>query len=909
MQTKSVNAIAIDKATFDEMITQAFVDFMNDTKRSSLMFDIIDTAFASVKALLKDRFVVLEDGDVFDTKVCGCWEKRLLSGAEQKYFDAKIVVSQIPKGYDAPTQQEIGTLRGLSVNLPFELYDGRPVGMGSSSWIWENNFYVPIWVDRNFPHQNSSGTLFPLKRLYKQDTPITSHKCIFLLWLANGLMPEDCASAEYRFLYDALHIEIIGDIEGRFTLNATPTEDIETLKLPNSKCLMDMLLTRDTIRADIKPYHAKMLEDTEQGYWDLWDQETNESQWLFPLSTLLVARDPKSSIKDGVVGIDFGTKSTVVVYQEDTERVHPMRVGTGDLSKTISKNHYENPTVMECNNLSRFIEAYTQKAGRPNNRWEDITISHTALNAQLASPSSDYNTYISDLKQWAGNKNKKLKVVDRQGKIIDLPTFIEIDEKTFNPIEIYAYYLGLYINNQHNGIYLHYILSFPVTYEVEIRNKIAESFKRGIAKSLPPQLHTQEILQRLEVLKGASEPAAYAVVALQAYGFEPVGDEKVFYGIFDFGGGTTDFDFGIWREASGIKESRYDYAIEHFGAGGDRYLGGENLLELLAFELFKANTQTLLAQEIQFILPPECHKFMGSETLLSQSQEAKMNTKMVMEKLRPLWENDTERLSEFEQGTLKVNLVDAHGKQQANFELKLNREALIEILTNRIDKGIKNFFEALRLAFANAKQNVSTIKEINIFLAGNASKSPIVTELFAKETQKTQKEIAEFFKNQNESFFQIFPPLGLQEENLEKPNGKTGVAFGLIETRKSGKILVIDHNIQEDIRFKYYLGMNKKRRFATLIDRETVYNVWKPFLDASVDHFDLYYTMSPLASTNTLAIDDHSINKRIFKTGTTHPEALIYMRVINPTTFEYVVADEEGIKQERFLCDIQRISL
>ena len=56
--------------------------------------------------------------------------------------------------------------------------------------------------------------------------------------------------------------------------------------------------------------------------------------------------------------------------------------------------------------------------------------------------------------------------------------------------------------------------------------------------------------------------------------------------IFDFGGGTTDFDFGIWRKANGVKERRYHYVIEHFGDGGDKYLGGENLLELLAISCF-----------------------------------------------------------------------------------------------------------------------------------------------------------------------------------------------------------------------------------------------------------------------------------------------------------------------------------
>ncbi|MDW1713137.1 molecular chaperone DnaK, partial [Vibrio sp. Vb2865] len=170
---------------------------------------------------------------------------------------------------------------------------------------------------------------------------------------------------------------------------------------------------------------------------------------------------------------------------------------------------------------------------------------------------------------------------------------LELTDDDFNPIEIYAYYLGLYINNLNNGIFMDYILSFPVTYEVPIRDKIIESFEKGLKKSLPAELG-EETINRLTVTKGASEPAAYALTALQQYGFEPEDDERVFYSVFDFGGGTTDFDFGIYCEPTDRKDKRrFDYVIEHFGAGGDKFLGGENLLELLAFEVFKKNKKVL----------------------------------------------------------------------------------------------------------------------------------------------------------------------------------------------------------------------------------------------------------------------------------------------------------------------------
>ena len=75
-----------------------------------------------------------------------------------------------------------------------------------------------------------------------------------------------------------------------------------------------------------------------------------------------------------------------------------------------------------------------------------------------------------------------------------------------------------------------------------------------------------------------SNSSAYAVCALKEYGAFPDDGEEFHYGIFDFGGGTTDFDFGVCRTSD---KRKFDYTIENYGAGGDIYLGGENLLELL----------------------------------------------------------------------------------------------------------------------------------------------------------------------------------------------------------------------------------------------------------------------------------------------------------------------------------------
>ena len=678
--------------------------------------------------------------------------------------------------------------------------------------------------------------------------------------------------------------------------------NLENLKIDGS-IVAEPLLSEDKIRADIKEYEPKMLTDVGLGLWELWEMDESKNDGIdVKLEHSLTARDPKSSIKDGVVGIDFGTKSTVVVYQEDTVKINPMRVGIGDLGKKIEKSHYENPTIISFEDLAKFIQNYEAREGRPYTRWEDVNISHAAYNSLLQSASSEYNSYLNELKQWAGQRDKKLKIFDRIGKEFEIKGFSELEDGDINPIEIYAYYLGLYINNQRNGIFLDYILSFPVTYEMDIREKILKSFYKGIKKSLPLSLQTPEILSKLKVTSGASEPAAYAVIALEENKFEPVGDEKVFYGVFDFGGGTTDFDFGVYKEAD--KDSRYDYVIEHFGAGGDKYLGGENLLELVAFELFKANKEKLLESKIQFTLPPECEKFAGHETLISSAQEARRNTKELMEKLRPLWEGkDDGEL--YKDGILSLNLIDTKGKQIAGFSLDIDKNKILEILEARIKRGVDNFFEALRLAFSNKKVDLGAIKEVNIFLAGNSSKSAFVEKLFNEKIAQEEENLSKEFQKPLDGLYRIYRPLGENDSDFERPNGKTGVAFGLIRSKKGGTILVKDHNVGSDINFKYYLGKKKKGKFNTVVSRDAKYGEWIKFIDASESIFEIFYTTQASVTTNSVDISDSGIKKMRIDTGFADENCYIYVRIVSPNKFEYVVADEEGIKNGDYKTQIQ----
>lgn len=879
---------------------------------SSPLGHLLQTCFTKVSSEFNsERWIKLIDNIRFDKKAKGFW----IINKDYGYY---ISGSQL-----ADVEKEVNTRIGDKINqwhiaseavmkcmyelssAPFDISRGRPSLTSNYVYATTNKTVQARDYDSGYYGIISLG--HPIPFLPIKNTHANA-RSIFIDAISKGFTPKSLKeNQQYLTLLSLFHRKQDLFTKGRQQADAIIQQLIASQVESN---IFRALLQEDKLRADITPYHDKLLRDTGQGHWSLWQDELETSQWeTITLPDELVARDPKSSINDGIVGIDFGTKSTVVVYQKDNANIHPMRIGTGDLSKEVAAFHYENPTIMEFKDLGRFITDYNAQDHRPCTRWEDLTISHTAQNSMLGSESSQFNTFLDELKQWAGDKNRKLKVVGQDGTVIDLPAFLALADDDFNPIEIYAYYLGLYINNQNNGIYLDYILSFPVTYEVAIRKRIIASFERGLKKSLPAELG-REAIDQLSVKQGASEPAAYALIALQEYGFAPEGDERVFYSVFDFGGGTTDFDFGIFREAQGAKERRFDYVIEHFGAGGDRYLGGENLLELLAFDIFKRNRSTLLAKSIQFERHPERDNFPGSERLISHSQEARINTKTLCEKLRPFWEErDDLNLSS---GVLALNLSDINGVVQTGVELDIDLNELEQLLSDRIERGVENFFNAMRLAFSQSHRSLQDIDQVKIFLAGNASQSSHVTRLFDKHITAQQQEME--LEPDAQSRFQLFPPLGgkdsSKEKRIDRPNGKTGVAFGLIESRAGGKVKVVDHNVtQDEIQFRFYLGENRKGRFKTVIDRGVPFNQWFEFIDASSDRFEIFYTEQPLSSTNQVPITDSAVKKRAVRLAETSDDGMVYLRVVSPTRIEYVVAKPEELERGVYLQDIQFLEL
>lgn len=717
------------------------------------------------------------------------------------------------------------------------------------------------------------------------------------------------------------------------------------------------LLHADERAIALDPYDEKLLTDPNRGHWDLWGRDEGEGEdalWI-DLGEGFTARNSLADVSDGIVAIDFGTKSTVVVYETDKQEILPLQVGSGSYSKGMQEKNYENPTVLQFISLDAFLAAYTAEEGRPATSWDALTVSHNAFQNLKDASSDRHGTFFDGLKQWCGTSGQRLKLQDAQGKIWELPPFMELDESDMNPLEIYAYYLGRYINHMLRGkIFLHYVMSFPVTYEHRIRERMGSSIRKGLKKSFPlALLADEERMKDFCVREIASEPAAYAITALDEYCFDPEGEEQLYYAVFDFGGGTTDFDFGMYCAS---EEDRYDYDLVHFGENGDRTLGGENLLRLLAFEVFRANKDYLLHPDgteqagaggthIPFAMAPDAELFVGHESLLKNSREAQQNMRNLMEKLRPVWEApDSEEAKQIiSSGQIQLTLYRENGEKKTDAALKLKiGDAVVdlqELLKNRIEEGIKRFFTALAEAFDKSAGSdsriaaLSDVKEISVFLAGNSSRSPLVRKLFnsylgtakdeAETVERGKEDDAEtkkpdapslarthlrFGDTQAMPVFRIYPPLGTadadairkallggeedQREPMKRPTGKSGVAYGLLKCRDGAEVKV--ESITPDgerVPFQYYIGRRKKGKFRLIIDRNAKMKTWYKFIDAG-GAFDILYTDRPEAATGDAPMT--IAKQKHISIENPDQNAFVYIRPVESRVIEYMIARDES---------------
>lgn len=650
----------------------------------------------------------------------------------------------------------------------------------------------------------------------------------------------------------------------------------------------EMMLEVDFVAVGLKSYDKGLLTDLNRGHWDLEVPSAPKESVTFRFDNLSKDENNKemnfyarSSLKDlnkGVVAIDFGTKSTTAAYMDENGKYRLLSIG--GLVDDASLTKFENPTIVEFKRIKKFITGYDALDHRPFTEKNDIEVAQEAQKNAVGVKGNDLYRFFSQLKQWAR--------ADEKQNFKDFKDDFSLESFTnctgFNPIEIYAYCIGRCINNMENGVFLKYFLSYPIKYEKHQAEKIRESFEKGLKKSLPRHVFDDEkTTKTFKVELRASEPCAYAISTLKSYGFfksEKL-DKPVYYGVFDFGGGTTDFDFGKWEKSASPK---FLYKMTHFSSGGDKYLGGENLLELLAWEVYAKNFQTPKEKDIVIAKPNydriDTQRF-GS--FMQNSREACLNLQTIASSLRPflenldaniieaIEENENFEIENFEKD-FKTMLLDRNGVE-TECDLKVDCKELLNLLKDKINEGVANFFAGFSKVMA---ENIDDqCRAFHIFLGGNASRSVLVKQAFENAKEKQLKDYHQK-TSKNDFKFIIYEPLGTEKSDKQileltgedvsntpaylKPTCKTGVAFGLLESRDKAKGIERP-SISSNPVFKYDLGIEIEGKFHAKIHRDSLkpneYQIFQTKEEwGGFDGLEIRYSDKSLANTNTLNIQD-----------------------------------------------------
>ena len=657
--------------------------------------------------------------------------------------------------------------------------------------------------------------------------------------------------------------------------------------------------------ADLVEYPDSVL--LAQGSWDLYPFVKMERTSLRPEDgpwcevSGLFARDPRGDLASDAeyVAIDFGTTSTVAAVYQNNGAITSIPVGGGEKYARI-----DNPTILKFTDLAGFLKAYQEKDFRPDTSFNQVSASHKAQR-DFESPSRRHVLqYLNQLKQWVNNPDRTIRLMDQGGdREITLDRKMQADTLTVDPIELYAYYIGLSLNDMRWGkVYRKYLLSYSATYSEYSREWIRASFEKGLRKSLPQEVGKDT---KIDVRLWRDEATCYAVCALNrclladeehAWDLE----QGIFYGVYDFGGGTLDFSFGVVTMDPKTETQHF----QQFKCGGSPVMGCENILDELAFDIFSQNYEMFKQQKlnIRCCIPigadPRQHL---NSPVASESEAARYNTCSLTAFLRQKWifggkKTGTDALmpEDRKEPEYRLKLMDEDGKtyewtgkagkpENGIIEVNISDAKIETFFQKKVMEGMELFLDCWRRVVSEQEgEQQYRSWPCHVFLAGSASQAPRVWKAVQTLTQMVQD------GEGDAPTFVPHRPLPTEEDRKAQkddptrniPTAKSGVAYGLLMSRPGAEDVVIEQKAPE-VAFHYHIGRKTKSaqnggtgKFHLLCDKAAIPKYesgtfrWVREIQEQV--FELLYTFD---DSYAMAKSDRDVNSSVRVAAVQIPES------------------------------------
>ncbi|MBK9263401.1 MAG: hypothetical protein IPM54_26805 [Polyangiaceae bacterium] len=584
-------------------------------------------------------------------------------------------------------------------------------------------------------------------------------------------------------------------------------------------------------------------------------------------------RDPKLDTLKEWVSIDLGAHSTVVALRSD--RSSPELIRIGATTPPVVSADYENPSEIHFEQLAKTLKAWRDRVILPMTRWGEVTVAHAsrALRKRSADDAASLAaSTLTNLPLLRERVELKDKIALRgrgdpeSQEVLKKPAPPIIDEEgigahdPFDPIEFYAYYIGLNVNHRTRGIHTRYLVAMPSGWSDDRRKSALVAVRRGIFRSLPAGMLEYHDLEGLTVLDAGPAAIPFVAHAFRAFAIAPKPDPVPFCAI-DAGASETGIAFGLFRNAKLDEQSEgYERMIEYLEPTSIPWLGGERLLHRLAYRVYVAAAHQALNARVPFDRPVDEPPSPALEHLLSASPWARANVELLKDAIRPLLEGGDTKLPK------SVKLATAEG-ESFDLTLDVDREAISGAIEKWFSEGVATICAGLEKALEKIGRGPDPYEGLRVMLGGRMSMHPIFYEKLVASLPRNVK------------IHRFIEPDRL---NLGAPTVKTACALGALAMRfeRIGAAL----RAEKRDAFRYRVGRNRHGQLADVLDPTVEYDVWREMGACTKPNVEILHMRAE--DDGEVAADDPRVEMAICKLGAGAVGQRVYLRAVAPARIE-----------------------
>ena len=597
----------------------------------------------------------------------------------------------------------------------------------------------------------------------------------------------------------------------------------------------------------------------------------------------VVRRDPNVDRRRAWVAIDLGMATTVVAVG-DGERHELIRIGA--TSPPAIAQDYETPSEVVFNNLPRTIKAWRDRVILPLTAWGDVYVGQGArdrLNAPGKERAQRAKASIAELGTLPGRLERGEKVMICGRSDLDSTMVLEppappiIDEEgidpedPFDPLELFAYYIGVHVNHRLRGIHQNYAIGMPTGWPSERRAQVLAQFRRGILRSLPAGMVAYDDLDALQVFDAGPNVLSFAAFAFRVFGVQPKGDEPIPFVSIDAGASETSVLCGHYRRgrpdevATGLER-----IVEHVEPTVLSHVGGELLLHRMAYKVYDASGSSMKSNDIPFEPPPGEDLIAGAEERMVSTLDSQTNVRLLKEAVRSILEKP---------GPAPVpDVVQLFGSdgRVRDARIMVDRASLSEWLRGQLSEAAVQIKGAIDKGLEQIARGEIPWPDLRIMLGGRLGMHPFLQERLEA----------------------VLPP-GVRvhkfrepdDTNLGAPTVKLATALGILYLRHQP---VAPTAVTDDrTSFEYLVGRAKRGKLLAVLDSTVGFDVWREYGACTKPEVSVIFTKGAKAGAE-VATDDPSIGEVSCNLGYDAVGYRVYMRAVGGSRVEVSVGPPGG---------------